>query len=98
MTNAIGMAASALSASSVTQAVAANNIANIGTSGFKASNVATRENKSGGVNAIVSRGQDSVNISKEAVSMLSNGTDFTANLKVIKASDSMTKKLLDIMA
>ena len=98
MINAVATAWSAFTSSGVKQAVTANNIANVSTPGFKASSVSTQEEKGGGVRAVVAKGPDTVDISKEAVNLLANRTDFTANLKVLKTSDDMTKKLLDIFA
>ena len=98
MTNITGTASSAWAALGVQQAVAANNVANVKTADFKASSAANRDNKLGGVSAIVSNGQDTVSISSEAVKMLANSGEFSADVKVMKVANNATKKLLDILA
>jgi flagellar basal-body rod protein FlgC len=97
--NGIGdIAGSALQAFSTSQQVTAHNVANLNTDEFKASRAAFQENGSGGVNATVSGTQDTVDISREAVNLLSNTAGFKANLKILKAADEMTKELLSIKA
>jgi flagellar basal-body rod protein FlgC len=97
--NSIGsIAGSAIQAFSTGQQVTANNLANLNTDGFKASKVTFQENGSGGVNSFVSATQDTVDISREAVNLMSNTNGFKANLKVLKASDEMTKELFSIKA
>jgi flagellar basal body rod protein FlgB len=98
MINPVAIASSALASYGLNQAVTANNIANIATPGFKASTAVTQEVKGGGVHSVVRQGQDTVDISREAVNLLANRTDFTANLKVLKTENDMTKKLLNILA
>ena len=94
--NAIGIAASALNAFTTNQSVAANNIANVDTPGYKASVAQEEDVKSGGVKAVVSKGNDPVELSKEAVNMMLNSNLFTANAKTVKATDEMTQSILDI--
>lgn len=93
-----GIALSGITAYGIKQAVTANNVANLTTPDFKASTVSLEEQKEGGVTAQVSQGTDSVEISREAVDMIATDIGFTANLKVLKTADEMTKKLLDIKA
>ena len=89
---------SALAAYGVKQAVTANNLANINVPDFKASDTIMKDNgKGGGVTADVVKTSDSVDISKEAVDLLSTSTNYTANLKALKVSDQMMKDLLDIV-
>jgi len=92
-----GISGSALAAFGVRQAVTANNVANINTPDFKASSAVMKENREGGVTASVARGEDSVEISKEAVDLLETATGYGANLKALQVSERMTKDLLDIM-
>ena len=92
------IAGSALQAFSTGQQVTAHNVANINTDGFKASVATFQEKSGGGVTATVSGTQDSVDISREAVNLLSNTSGFKANLKVLKTVDDMTKELLSIKA
>ncbi len=90
-----GIATSALTAYGVRQAVTANNVANLNTDNFKASSTVFKENKGGGVTASVRQGEDSVEISKEAVDMLETKNGYEANLKTLKVNDQMEKELLD---
>jgi len=92
-----GIATGALAAYGVRQAVTANNIANLNSPGFKASNTVMKENREGGVDAVVTQCPDSVDLSKEAVDMLETANGYGANLKALQVSDRMAKDLLDIM-
>jgi flagellar basal body rod protein FlgB len=92
-----GISGSALAAFGVRQAVTANNVANLNTPDFKASSVVMEEKKEGGVTASVTRGEDSVEISKEAVDMLDTANGYGANLKALQVAERMEKDLLDIM-
>ena len=94
--NTIGIAASALNAFTTNQSVAANNVANVDTPGYKASVAHEEDVKGGGVKAVVSKGNDPVELSKEAVDMMLNSALFTANAKTVKATDQMTQSILDI--
>ena len=97
MSNISGIASSALVAYNSRQAVTANNIANINTPDFKASDTVMKENKGGGVTANVVQGSDSVDISEEAVDMMVTSNNYSANLKVIRVADNMMKDVLNIM-
>ena len=92
------IAGSALQAFTTSQQITAHNVANLNTDNFTASTATFQENGSGGVNASVSGTQDTVDISREAMNLLSNTSGFNANLKVLKAADDMTKELLSIKA
>jgi len=92
-----GISRSALAAYGVRHAVTANNVANINTPDFKASSAVMKENREGGVTASVTRGPDSVEISKEAVDMLETANGYEANLKTLMVNDRMEKDLLDII-
>jgi len=98
MSSIADIAGSALQAFNKSQQVTAHNVANLNTDEFKASRATFQENGNGGVNATVSGTQDTVDISREAVNLLSNTAGFKANLKVLKAADEMTKELLSIKA
>lgn len=98
MISAAGASVSALSAFATGQAVTANNVANINSTDFKASSVIMQENKSGGVSAVVLKGGDSVEISREAVDMIITKNAFKANVAVLKTSEEMSKELLNIKA
>jgi flagellar basal body rod protein FlgG len=92
-----GISESTLAAYGVRQAVTANNIVNINTPDFKASSTVMEEKREGGVTASVTRGEDSVEISKEATLMLETANGYGANLKTLMVNDRMEKELLDIM-
>jgi flagellar basal-body rod protein FlgC len=91
-----GIATSALTAYGVRQAVTANNIANMNTENFKSSDTVFEERRGGGVTASVRQGEDSVDISREAVDMLETKNGYEANLKTLKVNNEMEKDLLDI--
>lgn len=98
MDNAASIAATALNAFSVRQAVTADNIANVNTPDFKASTVRNEEIPGGGVTATPRKGADPVDISKEAANLLVNSNLYKANVATVKAVDEMTRTLLDIKA
>ncbi len=98
MDNAGSIAASALNAFSVRQAVTADNIANVNTPDFKASSVRADDIKGGGVVASAVKGSDPVDISKEAADLLVNSSLFKANTATIRTVDEMTRTVLDIKA
>lgn len=96
MSSTTSIASSALQAFSISQQVTANNVANLNTDGFKASRTTFQENSSSGVTSSVSSTEDAVDISREATELLSNRQGFKANLNVLRATDEMTKELLNI--
>ena len=96
--NGISNISSALQAFSTSQQITANNVANLSADGFKALRATFQENRSGGVTASASSTGDSVDISREAVNLISNTHGFKANLNVLKAAEEMTKQLLNIKA
>jgi len=98
MADVSGIATSALTALGVRQSVTANNIANINTPDFKASYTVMKENNEGGVTASVVRGEDNVEISKEAVDMLETVNGYKANLKTLQVQDQMGKDLIDMLS
>ncbi|MFA7403638.1 MAG: flagellar basal body protein [Pelobacteraceae bacterium] len=89
---------SALQAFGTSQQVTANNVANLNTDNFKASRVTFQEQGNGGVTATAASTTDSVDISREAVNLLTNVQGFKANLAVLKTADEMSKQLLSIKA
>ncbi|MBJ6725039.1 flagellar basal body rod C-terminal domain-containing protein [Geomesophilobacter sediminis] len=97
MANISSIAVSALVASGIQQGVIANNVANLGTSNFRASKAVLQTSKAG-VRATVAQGTESVDVSREAVGMVNNRRYFSANVKVVKTTDDMIKALLDVMA
>ena len=92
------IAMSALHAFGTGQQVTANNLANVNTDGFKASKVEFRDNGAAGVAVSVSRTEDTVDISREATSLISNASGFKANLTTIKTADEMAKELFSLKA
>jgi len=82
----------------VCQQITAYNVSNLNTGGFKASKATFQENSGGGVSATVTSTQDSVDISREAVNLLSNAEGFKANVNVQKTEDEMSKVLFSIKA
>lgn len=98
MNDILGIAGSALQAFSVSQQVTAHNVANLNTNAFKSSAATLQENASGGLNATVTLTEDPVDISREAVNLISNSAGFKANINVMKAADEMMKNLFSIKA
>lgn len=92
------IAQSGMQAATTRLDVTANNIANVNTDGFKASRVTMSEQRNGGVDATVEKTADTVDISREAVELLSTVSGFKANLQVAKAEKEMGKSLLDIIS
>lgn len=92
------IANSALQAFTTSQQITAHNIANLNTDGFKASRAVLQENGTSGVTVSASSTEDPVDISREATNLISNTQGFKANLKVLSASDEMTKELFSIKA
>lgn len=93
MNGIMNIASSALNALSLQQSVTASNIANLNTDGFRTSSVRLSDQKNGGVNASVMRGNDSVDISREAVNMLANDNAYAANLKSVRTAEEMQQTL-----
>jgi flagellar hook protein FlgE len=98
MNDVSSIAQSSLNALTTKLEVSANNIANSATEGFKSSQVNMAARQDGGVDATVVTTDEQVDISREAVEMLSTVNGFKANLQVLKADKEMTKSLLDIIS
>lgn len=92
------IASGALNSLSVAQAVSANNLANVNTPGFKASSVRTEDVAGGGVTSTPVRGEDPVEISREAANLLVNSNLYKANVKTLQADEEMTRTLLSMKA
>lgn len=74
----------------------ANNIANLGTEGFKRQQVLQREQTGGGVKATITRAQsEGVSLETDVVAQLQAKNAFLANLAVFKTSNTMAGALLD---
>lgn len=98
MSSISNIASSALQAFSTSQQITANNIANLNTDGFKASRATFKENGASGVYASASKTEDTVDLSREVTNLISDKQVYKANIKVLQASDEMTKELLNIKA
>jgi len=99
MDTAINEALSGLNAFATRQAVTANNIANSISANFKPSETVMESVAGGGVTTSVKlSGEDSVDISKEAVDLLINKAGFDANLKTLEAGIQMEKETIDVVA
>lgn len=98
MSDITSISASALTAAATRLNVIGNNLAHINAPNVMVASVATQENPSGGFGAIAYKGQDTVNISQEAVNMVAAMGDVTTNITAVKASNETMKKVLDIMA
>jgi len=89
---------SALQAFSKSQQVTANNIANVNTDSFTASQTTFQEQASGGVTASLTQTQDSVEISREATNLIANSHEFKSSIKALQTANDMTKELLRLKA
>ena len=98
MNDVSSIAQSGLEAFTTKLVVTANNIANATTNNFEPLRVKMVERPNGGVDAMALKSSDQVDISREAVEMLSTVNGFKANLQVMKADKEMTKSLLDIIS
>lgn len=77
--------------------VTANNVANVNSDNFTASRVTMQERGNGGVDTTIAKTGDKVDISREAVEMLSTVSGFKANLQMAKVEKEMSKSMLDII-
>ncbi len=99
----MSVAASGMRAAQTRLSVAAENIANADTPGYRPALVDTVELSTGGVGTIVRRGDASdggdgsgVDIAAEQVAMVRSATYFAANAAVVKTANRMLGSLLDI--
>jgi flagellar hook protein FlgE len=63
-----------------------------------ASRATFQENGTSGITASASSTEDTVDLSREMTNLISNTQGFKANIKVLQASDEMTKELLNMKA
>jgi flagellar basal-body rod protein FlgC len=98
----ISTSAIALSGMSAAQGglqVAAHNIANQGTPGFRRQQAVLSADAAGGVQASLATAKESgASLESDVVGLLQAKHAFLANLVVFRASDRMTGALLDIRA
>jgi len=102
----VGFALSGLRAASAGLAVQANNVANQQSDGFKAKRVDLVAEASGGVRVSgvsedptpAGPGNSNVDLATETVQGMSFDVMYRANLKVLKASEELTKATLDLKA
>lgn len=92
------IANSALQAFGTSQQVTAHNLANVNTDSFTASRTVFQEAAPGGVTASVLAGGDSVDISREAIQMISDTRNSAASIKALKTADDMVRELINIKA
>lgn len=110
MNTALNIAQSGLAAAQVQLNVAANNIANLDTPGYKSQTANLTDLPGGGV-AVASISEDptpgptlpdgtegsNVDLTTQAVNLIQSRQLYTANAMVIKVSDQMYGSLLDIL-
>ncbi|MBI5893598.1 MAG: hypothetical protein HZB79_08115 [Deltaproteobacteria bacterium] len=98
--NVNNITSSAFKAYTTGLSVTANNIANMDSEGFKPSEVKFQEGKTGGVTASIRKDENAyeVDLSEEAVDLITTSSNFKANLKVLQTYDEVTESLLDIVA
>jgi len=77
----------------------ANNVANMNTDGYKPLETIMQESSSGGVNAVttMSANADNVDLSTEAVDMITAATGFKASISVLKTDQEMQKSIIDLV-
>ena len=107
MTSAIGRAQSGLLDASLRMDVAANNIANMSTAGFRPSQVVSVENPSGGVTSTVTQagfgqgfdpGASGTDLVAEMASMMLARLAFSANLSAFAAARDTARSVFEIVA
>jgi len=93
------IALSGMSAAQGSLQVAAHNIANQGTPGFKRQQAVLTADAAGGVQASLATAKEpGASMESDVVGLLQAKNAFLANLAVFRASDRMTGALLDIRA
>lgn len=79
--------------------VAANNVANAATDGFRPSRVTTTELPGGGVqSAVVAGDLEGVDLGGELVAMMIAEAAFTANARVLSSAFRTERRILDLLA
>jgi flagellar hook protein FlgE len=94
-----GTSLTALNAYSSLLSNTAQNVANLNTENYRPVATAMEESAPAGVTATSSRTNtiDRVDLSQEAVSMITAATGFTASIDVLKTAQQMQKKIIDII-
>jgi len=99
MSSIYSISLSGMNAAQTALGVAAHNVANLGTAGFRRQTVTQTAQAHGGVQAAVgSAGADGNALETDMVSQLQARNAFAANLAVFKTSDTMVGSLLNIRA
>lgn len=99
MTRTASIALSGLQAASQQMQVAAHNIANLGTDGFRRQRVQQTAAEGGGVTTSLARADEpGESLETDMVGFLQAKNAWMANLKVFKAADAATGSLLDTLA
>ena len=96
MIRGIDAAFSGISAETARLDVAANNIANINTDGYKAKQVNQSVDGNGQITTQVIQSDQEVNLVQESLNMHSAKFGFQADIAVIRAEDETMRSLLDI--
>jgi flagellar hook protein FlgE len=97
--NSTNNALSALNAYATMLNNTANNIANVNTGGYKALETSMKENAGGGVAVSTSRdtNADRVDLSKEAVDLITAENGMKANIAVVRTAREMQKSVIDML-
>lgn len=101
MSSISAIAQSGMNAARVSLNVAASNVANASTEGYRRLQVTNTETANGGVAATVSAStneNDSVSLAEDLVSARQSVYQFSANAQAIRAEDQMIGSLLDTRA
>ncbi len=75
----------------------ANNVANINTQDYKATNTVLNSNNSNGVVASASKSDNPTNLAKETTDQMSASTGFDAQVKAIKTQEDLIGNLLNML-
>jgi flagellar hook protein FlgE len=88
--------ASSMMAYSDWMASNSNNVANVNTENFKATQTTLQNPTEGSVVAVNSRGENPTSLARELTDQISIENGFAANTKAIKTEDEMIGSLLDL--
>jgi flagellar basal-body rod protein FlgC len=98
----LSTAISGLNANARRAQVAADNIVNVNTPGFKAAGVRTTTvvagGEGGGVLASVVAGSEGVDLAREFVELIGAQVTYNANANVIRAGEDLARRIVDIVA
>jgi flagellar hook protein FlgE len=77
----------------------ANNVANVNTEGYKTFETTMQENTGGGVSASTTRDSntDRVDLSKEAVDLITAENGMKANIAVVRTASETQKSVIDML-